>query len=54
MSWMSEVAIMIEDARAFGVNLELSDFGRDGDTLTIDGMAADDWFKAVVFDACNG
>lgn len=51
MSWMSEVAIMIDEARAYGVSLDVSDFGRDGDALTIDGMDADQWFTQVVHDS---
>ena len=51
MSWMSEISIMIETARAFGVTLEMGDFRRMGDRLTIDGMDADDWLSAMTFGA---
>lgn len=45
MSWMSEVAILIEEAAQGGVTLELDDFGRKGNTLTIRGIPVDVWFQ---------
>lgn len=48
MSWMSELHIMINEARAYGVALEVSDFRRLGDRLLIDGMDAGDWFNAMI------
>jgi hypothetical protein len=50
MSWMSEISIMIAEAAEHGVTLEVSDFHRDGDTLTIDGMDVDEWFALVIRD----
>jgi len=47
MSWMGEIAIMIEDAATYGVLLEVGDFRRLNDRLIIDGMDADDWFRAM-------
>lgn len=47
MSWMKEITIMIEDAATYGVLLELGDFRRLNDRLIIDGMDADDWFRAM-------
>lgn len=44
MSWMSDISIIIEEARAFGVKLDLSNFGRDDDRLIIDGTDAEEWF----------
>lgn len=50
MSWMSEIAIMIQEAAEVGVKIELSDFTREGNELKIDGMPADEWFDAVIRD----
>lgn len=50
MAWMKEVALTIEFAGAHGVNLEVSDFRRDENGLTIDGMPADDWMTAKIED----
>ena len=50
MSWMGEIAIMIQEASEVGVKIELSDFTRVGNDLYIDGMIADDWFEAVIRD----
>jgi hypothetical protein len=50
MSWMGEIAIMIEEAASVGVTLEVGDFRRLGNRLMIDGMDADDWFGAVIRD----
>lgn len=44
---MSEIATMIDEARRFGVELTVDDFDRDGDTLTIDGMPAGQWFEGM-------
>lgn len=51
MSWMSEIAIMVQEAAEYGVKIELSDFTREGNRLMIDGMDADEWFDAVIRDA---
>lgn len=47
MSWMSEIAVMIETAAEYGITLEVGDFRRSGDMLLLDGMPADDWFGAM-------
>lgn len=47
MSWMSEIAIMIESAAEFGIRLDVSDFRRSGRTLLLDGMPASQWFDAM-------
>lgn len=47
MSWMKEVAILIEDAAVYGVSLELSDFRTLNDRLMINGLDADDWFRQM-------
>ncbi len=44
MSWMSEIAIMVEEAAALGVALTVGDFRRSGDHLLLDGMPTDEWF----------
>jgi hypothetical protein len=48
MSWMGEIAIMIEEAASLGVTLDVGDFRRLGDRLMIDGMDANDWFTVVI------
>lgn len=48
MSWMSEIAVMIEQAAEYEITLELSDFRRLNNRLMIDGMDADDWFDAMI------
>jgi hypothetical protein len=47
MSWMKEVAAIIEQASLAGVELTLDDFSREGDQLTIDGMPVDEWLSMV-------
>lgn len=48
MSWMGEVAIMIQDAAEQGVKIELSDFGKDDQgRLTINDVDADLWFAIL-------
>jgi hypothetical protein len=47
MSWMSEIATMIESAAEYGVTLEVGDFRRSGNTLLLDGMPADQWMDAM-------
>lgn len=47
MSYMKECAMIIEEAASYGVSLSLDDFGRDGDSLTIDGMPASEWVSLM-------
>jgi hypothetical protein len=47
MSWMGEIAVIIEQASEYGVVLDLGDFRRLNDRLMIDGMDADDWLSAM-------
>jgi hypothetical protein len=53
MSWMKEIKILIEDAAVYGVDLEVGDFRVLNDRLIVDGMDADDWFRAMT-DAVDG
>ena len=49
MSWMSEIAITIQDAAELGISLQLSDFKvLNGHRLMIEGMDSDDWFAMVI------
>lgn len=50
VSYMKEVALMIEFAAAHGVTLTVQDFRTIDGELTIDGMPADQWLDAMVTD----
>jgi hypothetical protein len=47
MSWMGELHIMIQEAAEYGVTLEVGDFRRLDNRLMINGVDADDWFRAM-------
>jgi hypothetical protein len=48
MSYMKEVALLIEWAAAHGVTLEVNDFRTIDGQLTIDGMPAGEWVDTVI------
>lgn len=47
MSYMKEVATIIEEAAARGVSLDLDDFANVGGVLMIDDMPADEWVSLM-------
>ena len=47
---MSERDRIIADAREHGIDLDPSDFRRDGDGWTLDGMNPAEWLHAMTMD----